>query len=280
MAISYIAWIIVSSVIPQTILRPRYVTTEEMYPGTFDLNTEVILSEDLASKSIYVLVAHPDDEVMFFAPTILMLNRPKYGNHIKLVSFSNGDYEKLGSLREKELQRSCQILGIEHQVLTFVDDINVQWDSQDISNAISEILHQDGKDNVVLITFDEKGVSNHPNHKSVYYGAVKLAQDKRYKLDLLYTLKSWNFFTKYSFNLVTTYELFQRMYATFIKSSLEDSIDMIKEPTLKIYLNVNNFIVALASMSAAHFSQMVYFRYGWLLLSKYLNSNELVRVDI
>ena len=44
----------------------------------------------LRKKRIVLLIAHPDDEAMFFAPTVLALTVPELGNHIKILCLSNG----------------------------------------------------------------------------------------------------------------------------------------------------------------------------------------------
>ncbi|MDA4133583.1 MAG: PIG-L family deacetylase [Thaumarchaeota archaeon] len=44
----------------------------------------------LRNKRICLLVAHPDDEAMFFAPTVLALTRPETGNHVKILCLSSG----------------------------------------------------------------------------------------------------------------------------------------------------------------------------------------------
>lgn len=41
-------------------------------------------------KRICLLIAHPDDEAMFFAPTILALTKPELGNHVKILCLSSG----------------------------------------------------------------------------------------------------------------------------------------------------------------------------------------------
>lgn len=42
------------------------------------------------NKRICLLIAHPDDEAMFFAPTVLALTKPEYGNHLKILCLSTG----------------------------------------------------------------------------------------------------------------------------------------------------------------------------------------------
>lgn len=44
----------------------------------------------LKNKRICLLIAHPDDEAMFFAPTVLALTRPEAGNHVKILCLSTG----------------------------------------------------------------------------------------------------------------------------------------------------------------------------------------------
>lgn len=44
----------------------------------------------LRNKRICLLIAHPDDEAMFFAPTLLALTDPQLGNHVKILCLSSG----------------------------------------------------------------------------------------------------------------------------------------------------------------------------------------------
>jgi hypothetical protein len=44
----------------------------------------------LRNKRICLLIAHPDDEAMFFAPTVLALTEPALGNHVKILCLSSG----------------------------------------------------------------------------------------------------------------------------------------------------------------------------------------------
>ena len=46
----------------------------------------------LRNKRICLLIAHPDDEAMFFAPTVLALTEPPLGNHVKVLCLSSGMY--------------------------------------------------------------------------------------------------------------------------------------------------------------------------------------------
>ena len=44
----------------------------------------------LHGKRICLLIAHPDDEAMFFAPSVLALTAPELGNHVKILCLSSG----------------------------------------------------------------------------------------------------------------------------------------------------------------------------------------------
>lgn len=74
----------------------------------------------LRNKRICLLIAHPDDEAMFFAPAILALARPDLGNHVRILCLSSGDAEGLGETRKKELVKSGLVLGLRK-----ADDVDV-----------------------------------------------------------------------------------------------------------------------------------------------------------
>lgn len=58
---------------------------------------------------ILYVIAHPDDEAMFFVPSILHLGKT---NNLHLLCMSTGNADGLGRTREKELQASAKLLGI------------------------------------------------------------------------------------------------------------------------------------------------------------------------
>lgn len=47
---------------------------------------------NLRNKSICLLIAHPDDEAMFFSPTVLALTARDAGNHVKILCLSSGRF--------------------------------------------------------------------------------------------------------------------------------------------------------------------------------------------
>ena len=56
----------------------------------------------LRRKRICLLIAHPDDEAMFFAPTLLALTAPDLGNHIKILCLSSGECKMLPPIRTQD----------------------------------------------------------------------------------------------------------------------------------------------------------------------------------
>lgn len=59
---------------------------------------------------VLLLTAHPDDECMFFAPTLLGLNNPSYA--LYSLCLSSGDADGLGDTRQQELNASLDVLGV------------------------------------------------------------------------------------------------------------------------------------------------------------------------
>ncbi|EKX49452.1 hypothetical protein GUITHDRAFT_54525, partial [Guillardia theta CCMP2712] len=144
---------------------------------------------------VLLVIAHPDDEAMFFTPTILAL-RDSVNVHV--MSLSNGDYAGLGWVRASELVESCRLLGIPKERVSVVDDPSLQdgptntWSPDTISLYILPYLKKNGISTV--ITFDEYGVSGHPNHIAVHTALVKLVQNKRIEKGKAWKLQSVNLY--------------------------------------------------------------------------------------
>lgn len=151
-----------------------------------------------------IVVAHPDDESMFFSPTICELLGQQQSLHV--LCLSNGGFDGLGKTREVELVRAAEVMGISParnrvtclDVGHFQDGPKEVWKAADISQAvwreISRILQPGNstsptavKDssncNVAIISFDERGVSSHPNHIDVCKGMRHMtSRDRSRKL--------------------------------------------------------------------------------------------------
>jgi N-acetylglucosaminylphosphatidylinositol deacetylase len=125
----------------------------------------------------------------------------------------------------------------------------------------------------VLITFDRSGVSSHPNHISLFHGA------RQFIASLIHNRPGWqcpvDLYTLTSVNIV-------RKYSSFLDSLL--SILVISfttrqsgdHPSPLLFLSgARELRVAQKAMTTAHKSQMKWFRWGWIGLSRYMVVNDL-----
>ena len=125
----------------------------------------------------------------------------------------------------------------------------------------------------VLITFDANGISSHPNHISLYHGArhfiSSLMRNRpgwQRPVDL-YTLTSTNIIRKYSsfFDAVTSLGV-----QAFQKKSMGE------HPSPLLFMSgLGEVRMAQKAMTNAHVSQMKWFRWGWIGLSRYMVINDL-----
>ncbi|KAK0388407.1 hypothetical protein NLU13_4651 [Sarocladium strictum] len=252
----------------------------------------------LKNKRICLLIAHPDDEAMFFAPTVLALTRPETGNHVKILCLSTGDADGLGETRRKELIKSGMQLGLRDEDDVFVvdnpedfpDSMTTTWDTQKIANllcsAFAPTLNsprpKSSSANInidVLITFDAQGISSHPNHISLFHGARAfianlLATTESSPVDL-YTLGSVSVFRKYT----SVADIFATVGSWWMKGSDSNSEESQKHPETLLFASKlsgdASFGAAWKAMTEAHKSQMVWFRYGWITFSRYMVINDL-----
>jgi len=158
-------------------------------------NTMLLPSSDSNSAVYIVVIAHPDDESMFFLPTITSLQ--KAGATVWILCLTTGNYDGLGDIRKTELSHLCRcVLGVKliHlDVAEIQDHPNNAWPLELVAKELERGIRialrssstptpkqqqqqqqqQQQYDNVILITFDTDGVSGHCNHRDTYL-AVRL----------------------------------------------------------------------------------------------------------
>ncbi|GIJ99840.1 N-acetylglucosaminyl-phosphatidylinositol de-N-acetylase [Aspergillus viridinutans] len=271
----------------------------------------------LFNKRICLLIAHPDDEAMFFSPAVLALTKPELGNHVKILCLSSGDADGLGHIRKKELQQSAKHLGLRAESDVFIvddparfpDSMTATWSESDVSSLLASAFAPDlasqsqsqpqssaARKRVagtgaptatidVLITFDKHGISNHPNHRSLYHGAVHfiraLMKDKAgYTCPVtMYTLTTTNILRKYIGVLDAPWTMASGALGSIFAGAAKGGKDDMPGKLLFIS-SVDEYIRAQAAMVKAHKSQMVWFRYGWITLGRYMVVNDLRRVRV
>ena len=244
----------------------------------------------LTGKRICLLIAHPDDEAMFFAPTLLSLNRRDLGNQILILCLSSGDADGMGNIRKGELTKSALQLGVtsaEHVIVVedsrFEDSMTAAWDAKEIAkvlthyfapklaNASSTSAPTAAID--AIITFDTGGVSGHPNHISLYHGAqafLKSIMQGRTGWDCpvkLYTLTTTNMVRKYSSVLDSAFTVIACIWRRKERGSFPTPLLAVSGP--------REVRKAQRAMTTAHESQMRWFRWGWIGISRYMVINDL-----
>ncbi|KAB8206568.1 hypothetical protein BDV34DRAFT_212213 [Aspergillus parasiticus] len=152
------------------------------------------------AKSILLVTAHPDDETLFFSPTITYRQNDANVKRSLLV-ISSGNYDGLGDKRQSELHSSCEKLGISEDQCVVLDIAELQdnpkqwWDGdmvKDLVSSYKEKWHVD-----LIVTFDQGGISGHINHRSVSAGVREYVQSTP-DAPAAYMLQSTPLLRKYS----------------------------------------------------------------------------------
>ncbi|XP_012603322.1 N-acetylglucosaminyl-phosphatidylinositol de-N-acetylase isoform X1 [Microcebus murinus] len=211
-----------------------------------------------AGSRTLLVIAHPDDEAMFFAPTVLGLARLRH--QVSLLCFSAGNYYNQGEIRKKELLQSCDVLGIPPSSVMiidnrdFPDDPGVQWDTELVGSILLQHVEASGIN--LVVTFDAGGVSGHSNHVALYAAVRALhSEGKLPKGCSVLTLQSVNVLRKYLSLLDLPWSLLHARDVLFVLTSAE---------------------VARAKRAmSCHRSQLLWFRRLYVLFSRYMRINSL-----
>ena len=211
-------------------------------------------------KHVLVLTAHPDDECMFFAPTIHALQA--HNVTLSALCLSHGNADGLGSVRAQELVRSYGVLGVPAERVTCVDDPHLQdgltqvWTPARVRDAV--LAHMNSTQIDTILTFDAGGVSLHPNHRALFHGAVQV-QSELATPPTLWTLHTWSWRAK-----------FWGVLASLLQRG--DARDILFRSSLREYGR------SLQAMYQ-HQTQLVWFRYLYVLFSSYMYANR-IRLEV
>ncbi|XP_008569027.1 PREDICTED: N-acetylglucosaminyl-phosphatidylinositol de-N-acetylase [Galeopterus variegatus] len=209
------------------------------------------------SRSLLV-VAHPDDEAMFFAPTVLGLARLRH--QVSLLCFSTGNYYNQGEIRKKELLQSCDVLGIPPSSVMIIDDRDfpddpgAQWDTEQVASVLLQHVEVNGI--TLVVTFDAGGVSGHSNHIALHAAVRALRlEGKLPKGCSVLTLESVNVLRKYI-------------------SLLDLPLSLLHIHDVLFVLTSEEVAQAKRAMSC-HRSQLLWFRRLYVVFSRYMRINSL-----
>ncbi|PGH04589.1 N-acetylglucosaminylphosphatidylinositol deacetylase [Blastomyces parvus] len=276
------------------------------------------------NKRICLLIAHPDDEAMFFAPTLVAMTRPDLGNHLKILCLSSGDAAGLGHIRKKELKASALRLGLRSEADVFVvddpsrfpDSMTATWSAAEISTLLASAFAPElpstsstsssapngsssskQSSNIstkpptatidILVTFDQTGVSNHPNHRSLYHGARAFLQTLMkgkagYACPVtLYTLTSTSVLRKYVGVLDAPLSMVHGLVGAVLDRKRSASTAKERQPKRLLFVSgITDWLAGVKAMVGAHKSQMVWFRWGWVSIGRYMVVNDLKRETV
>lgn len=290
--ISYLIWFFLTSISPKLFYNFKQI--HDNGHGTLNNLGSINSFHEIYDSDVYFVIAHPDDELMFFFPSLIELINPVYRNNVKLICFSHGESEsdEIGLIRKKEFYVSGKILGLEKKSLIimnkFKDGLDIEWNFQEISFLLNKEIKLKSDKRIVIITFDKYGVSNHINHKSLYYGVKFFFEENNkqsnYNHDLknrLYVLKSLNFFNKYSSTIFTNLNLIVKYLIRFLNFIFRSDYNpgIFSDPnSSEFFSDYSTLSLNYASMLFGYKSQMKSYRYLWLFFSRYVTYNNLVQI--
>lgn len=222
---------------------------------------ETSLTHD-AARAVFV-IAHPDDECMFFAPSIITLLKKNIS--VQLLCLSSGNYYNQGAQRKNELLDSAATLGIAASQVFMIDhkelqdDPKAEWSISLTSSVILKHIHRHSIN--VVLTFDGSGVSGHANHIAIYKALSHLAVTGKIPQDCnVMVLKTISIFRKYL-------------------SILELPISWLIPCDLSCILDLEEYNQAKRAMFC-HRSQLLWFRHLYILFSRYMLINTFQAIPI
>ncbi|CDI98591.1 N acetylglucosaminyl phosphatidylinositol [Echinococcus multilocularis] len=202
---------------------------------------------------VLIVTAHPDDECMFFSPVILSLL--KWNIPVDLLCLSSGNYYGDGHLRCDELRRAVVILGIRHHMLIcdtkLPDSPRKIWAAEHVQKYISKAVRK--WHSKTIISFDVFGVSGHSNHCQIHSALAELPLGVSDVF--VYCLKTYDSLLKYCTPLIVLLALcLERRYVFHVPFS----------GTLTPH-----------KAMLQHRSQLLWFRYLYMIFSSYMYINVL-----
>ncbi|CAM6068737.1 unnamed protein product [Sphagnum tenellum] len=217
--------------------------------------------------NVLLLVAHPDDESMFFGPTLLSLSKLG-GYSIRVICLSTGNADGFGARRKLEMVAACSVLKVPADNVEVLDHPDLQdgfgchWDQPLILKLLQQAVMTHNIH--VILTFDSYGVSGHPNHRSVSAGVRRLHHKNGPQGE---TVRGWELV---STNIMRKFCGPLEMFASVLNWVYSDQREM------HCFLNPSP-ITSIMAMSR-HQSQWVWYRRLFVLFARYTYVNTLKQI--
>ncbi|XP_021494829.1 N-acetylglucosaminyl-phosphatidylinositol de-N-acetylase isoform X2 [Meriones unguiculatus] len=244
-----------------------------------------------AGSRALLVIAHPDDEAMFFAPSVLGLARLE--QRVSLLCFSSGNFYNQGEIRKKELLQSCEVLGIPPSRVMIIDNREfpdhpgVQWDTELVASTL--LQHINVNDINLVVTFDAEGVSGHSNHVALYRAVrstwslinsypdirqkksqIKFATEKTRVPQQTGALHSEGRLPKGCSVLMLQSVNVLRKYVYLL-----DLPWSLLSPQDVLFMLTSEEVAQAKKAMSCHHSQLVWFRHLYILFSRYMRINTL-----
>jgi N-acetylglucosaminylphosphatidylinositol deacetylase len=218
------------------------------------------MSQGENKPSLLLVIAHPDDEAMFFGPSLLVLARD-YRLHV--LCLSPGGVGAVATARTRELRASCAVLGVAADCVRVVDlpslrdGLDTDWPADVIAAQVLDQATACRADR--LLTFDAHGVSGHRNHRAAHAGVLAALRSSRAPRQMqAFELESVPLARKYAGPL------------DWPLSGLSPHV---------AFVSIAGFWQLQRALSC-HRSQLVWFRQLYRVFSRYMFVNTLSRIDL
>ncbi|KAK4238976.1 hypothetical protein C8A03DRAFT_14601 [Achaetomium macrosporum] len=245
-------------------------------------DARILSPQLLAAKNLLIVTAHPDDECLFFSPSILgVLDRNKAITGGLLV-MSTGNNYGLGETRRQELQGSCQALGIHSQRCIALDHPELQdnprvwWNTGLIEGIVREHVKKWKID--AILTFDEGGVSGHLNHRAVSAAVSHYAATDP-EAPVAFTLTTTSLLRKYTFLGDLPLTALPFMWRIVSALSYPTTTADPRDGTRALVANTWDRYLKTRHAFAQHTSQYTWDRHLYMIVSRYVWFNDLKRVE-
>jgi N-acetyl-1-D-myo-inositol-2-amino-2-deoxy-alpha-D-glucopyranoside deacetylase len=228
------------------------------------------MSNKNSSKTLLVILAHPDDEAFGTGGTLAHYASQGVNVHLicatkgesgKVTDPSLGTVEDVGKLREQELDLACQSLGIHAPIfLGYKDSGRFERTQHGNATALMNVDELEVEQKIlehvktlqpdIMLTFDPHGIYGHIDHLKIHRaataafwsaGKVMSAPPKR----LYYTAIS-----------ATKLKQMQTMRENSPMNNLDAELYGVSEDSFAAVINVKNYLPQKQASIAAHRSQV------------------------